>query len=200
MRWEGDKGGRAPCASTWTAEKDAVLCRLWPDRDLSCPQIAVEIGGGATKNSVIGRARRLKLGPKPRSSEAKQCGQADGAATKRARSERERVVSGHALAERRERQAAIGRATIAKVEAQQARVRRQGPHSHASVMGTTKGFIHSIDGVESVDVPELPPERFRPVVASDNPAFVTRVEKPWDPYSHLRTERGYHDAIAALSR
>lgn len=154
MRWEGDKGGRAPCASTWTAEKDAALRRLWPDRDLSCPQIAVEIGGGATKNSVIGRARRLKLGPKPRSSEAKQRGQADGAATKRARSERERVVSGQALAERRERQAAAGREAIAKVD----------------------------------------------LTLINNRVFVAKAEKPPDLYAHLRTERGYHDAIAALSR
>lgn len=116
MRWEGDKGGRAPYASPWTAEKDAALRSLWPRSDLNCPQIAIEIGGGATKNAVIGRARRLELGPKPGSSEAKQRGQLACAATKRARSERERVVSGRALAERRERQAAIGLAVVARTK------------------------------------------------------------------------------------
>jgi hypothetical protein len=33
-----------------------------------------------------------------------------------------------------------------------------------------------------------------------NRVFVAKAEKPFDPYSHMRTERGYHDAIAALSR
>ena len=33
----------------------------------------------------------------------------------------------------------------------------------------------------------------------DNPAFV-KVEKPFDPYAHMRSDKGYFDAIAALSR
>lgn len=45
---------------TWTKEKTAQLCELWPT-DMGCKQIAQRLGGGTTKNSVISKARRLKL-------------------------------------------------------------------------------------------------------------------------------------------
>jgi hypothetical protein len=138
----------------WTGDRVEILRRMWPDKNIDCAQIADAIGGGANKNAVVGKARRLKLGPKPQSSEAKQRGQLAGAATKRARSEQQRVVSGQALAERRERQAAAGREAITKVELR--------------------------------------------LVA--NPAFVAREKPADDLYAHMRTDAGYHDTIAALSR
>ena len=64
-----------------------------------------------------------------------------------------RALSPQALADRREKQAAIGRALVEKVELR----------------------------------------------LIDNPAFV-KVEKPIDLYSHMRSDRGYQDAVAALTR
>lgn len=43
----------------WSQELDAELARLWADPLLSCAAIGEKLG--VTKNSVIGRARRLKL-------------------------------------------------------------------------------------------------------------------------------------------
>lgn len=48
---------------TWTAEAEKTLRELWPDPKLSCTMIAEQIG--VTRNSAIGKAARLKLGPKP---------------------------------------------------------------------------------------------------------------------------------------
>lgn len=65
-----------------------------------------------------------------------------------------RVLSPQARAARREKQAADGRAAIARVE----------------------------------------------LTLIRNRAFVARVEKPWDAYSHMRSEAGYQAALAALTR
>jgi DNA-binding CsgD family transcriptional regulator len=64
-----------------------------------------------------------------------------------------RILSPQALAERREKQAAIGLALVAKVELR----------------------------------------------LIDNPAFV-KVEKAIDLYSHMRSDKSFHDAMAALTR
>jgi GcrA cell cycle regulator len=44
----------------WTDERVAALTRYWRE-GLSCSQIANRLGGGATRNSVIGKATRLGL-------------------------------------------------------------------------------------------------------------------------------------------
>lgn len=44
----------------WTAQQVEILKRCWVE-DKSCAVIAREIGGGITKNAVIGKARRLNL-------------------------------------------------------------------------------------------------------------------------------------------
>lgn len=44
----------------WTDDKVEELKQLWPT-DLSTPQIARRLGGGCTKNAVIGKAHRLLL-------------------------------------------------------------------------------------------------------------------------------------------
>lgn len=44
----------------WTADREAALKRMWID-GLSCSQIARALGGGATRNAVIGKVHRMKL-------------------------------------------------------------------------------------------------------------------------------------------
>lgn len=44
----------------WTPERIEELTKLWTEGH-SCSQIANMMGGGATRNSVIGKANRLKL-------------------------------------------------------------------------------------------------------------------------------------------
>jgi len=156
---------RSPDRVDWSEWRLAMLRRMWPDSGIGCPEIALAIGCGATRNAIIGKARRLGLGPKPLISG--QSHQARGGATKRAKSEQQRVVSMQALAERRkaisspqalaehrEKQAAAGPAAIAAVE----------------------------------------------LALINNPRFVARVEKPADLYAHMRSDKGYQDALAALSR
>jgi GcrA cell cycle regulator len=45
---------------TWTDERVELLKKLWSD-GLSASQIATEIGGGITRNAVIGKVHRLGL-------------------------------------------------------------------------------------------------------------------------------------------
>ncbi len=52
----------------WTDERVELLKRLWAD-GLSASQIAAELGGGVTRNAVIGKVHRLSL-----SGRAKQSG------------------------------------------------------------------------------------------------------------------------------
>lgn len=47
---------------TWTAEAEKTLRELWPDPKMSCAMIAERMD--VTRNMVIGKARRLGLGPK----------------------------------------------------------------------------------------------------------------------------------------
>ena len=47
-------------SETWTEDRVEVLKKLWAD-GLSASQIAGEIGGGVTRNAVIGKVHRLKL-------------------------------------------------------------------------------------------------------------------------------------------
>lgn len=51
-------------AAGWTVERVALLLKL-NDGDLSCSQIAAELGGGLTRNAVIGKLNRMKV-PKTR--------------------------------------------------------------------------------------------------------------------------------------
>ena len=46
--------------ATWTDERVELLKKLWGD-GLSASQIAAEIGGGVTRNAVIGKVHRLGL-------------------------------------------------------------------------------------------------------------------------------------------
>ena len=45
---------------TWTEERIEVLTKLWAE-GLSASQIAAELGGGASRNAVLGKAHRLGL-------------------------------------------------------------------------------------------------------------------------------------------
>lgn len=44
----------------WTAEQDRLIRKLWAE-GLAATQIAAEIGGGVTRNAIIGRVHRLGL-------------------------------------------------------------------------------------------------------------------------------------------
>ena len=57
----------------WTDDKIEQLKKLW-GKGLTASQIAKEIGGGITRNAVIGKAHRLKLPsrPSPVKAEAKK--------------------------------------------------------------------------------------------------------------------------------
>lgn len=46
--------------SPWTADREAMLRELWA-RGMSASEVAREIGGGVTRNSVIGKITRLKI-------------------------------------------------------------------------------------------------------------------------------------------
>ena len=45
---------------SWTEEREQKLRELW-EKDYTASQIAEMLGGGTTRNSVIGKAHRLKL-------------------------------------------------------------------------------------------------------------------------------------------
>src|SRR3954453_15613541 len=47
-------------ANAWTDERVERLKKLWSD-GLSASQIAAELGGGVTRNAVIGKVHRLGL-------------------------------------------------------------------------------------------------------------------------------------------
>ena len=66
---------------SWTDDKIDKLQRLW-GKGLTASQIAKEIGGGITRNAVIGKAHRLKLPsrPSPVKSDAKKATAAPAAA------------------------------------------------------------------------------------------------------------------------
>jgi len=55
----------------WTADRNTLLRKLWPDPELSAARIAVQINAETqtrtplTKMAIIARAGRLSLGPKP---------------------------------------------------------------------------------------------------------------------------------------
>lgn len=49
-----------PHAERWTDDRIETLKRLW-EQGLTCSQIAAELGGGLTKNGVIGKVTRLNL-------------------------------------------------------------------------------------------------------------------------------------------
>lgn len=51
---------RTPGAANWTAELEDQLRELWATGD-SASKIAAIMGGGLTRNSIIGKANRLKL-------------------------------------------------------------------------------------------------------------------------------------------
>ena len=56
----GPAGSRMNC--TWTAERDSQVTALWHSGE-TCSAIAAAVG--VTKNSIVGRARRLKLPSRP---------------------------------------------------------------------------------------------------------------------------------------
>ncbi len=56
--------GRPAINSTWTVERIELLKTLWASNDYSCAGIAEQLGGGLSRNAVIGKALRLGLAKK----------------------------------------------------------------------------------------------------------------------------------------
>ena len=52
--------GQGGTAMQWSPERVEILTRLWAE-GLSARQIAEKLGGGVTRNAVIGKAHRLNL-------------------------------------------------------------------------------------------------------------------------------------------
>lgn len=57
------RAGQAASAG-WTTEREAALRTLWDEGHVTA-EIARRLGGGATKNAVVGRAHRLHLPARP---------------------------------------------------------------------------------------------------------------------------------------
>ncbi|MGD9725279.1 MAG: GcrA family cell cycle regulator [Nitrospiraceae bacterium] len=55
-------------SNPWDGTSVATLRRLWPDPNLTCAKIAVLLGTGVSRCAVIGKGKRLGLGPKPSNS------------------------------------------------------------------------------------------------------------------------------------
>ncbi|MGE0211821.1 MAG: GcrA family cell cycle regulator [Parvibaculaceae bacterium] len=56
-----------PVGEGWTAERVELLKALHASGELSAAQIAVQLGGGLTRNAVISKVDRLNLQPNDRS-------------------------------------------------------------------------------------------------------------------------------------
>lgn len=75
----------------WTDERIEMLRQLWRD-GRSCSEIAAILGGGATRNSVIGKVHRLGLPDrKGADTAAAIAGRLAAAETKKAKSARQRA-------------------------------------------------------------------------------------------------------------
>lgn len=199
--------GADPATSlpAWS-DQDLQTARAMRDDGKSSSEIAAAFGNPRARNTVIGRLARAfgRMPPKSRNP-SKRTLNAAAAAERRAERQRAMVERQEAaktpqtLAERRERAMAKGREIIAKVEAKAAAAQR-------SAAGLRK-FLNLPNPPMPVDdnapdeiAVDLPPRRYRPVLAADNPGFVAKVEKPWDPYSHMRSEEGLSRALAGLSK
>ena len=64
----------------WTDERVELLKKLWAD-GLSASQIATQLGGGVSRNAVIGKVHRLKLSARGRTSAAQPRQKKAGAAS-----------------------------------------------------------------------------------------------------------------------
>lgn len=156
--------------SPWTAEREETLRRLWADGKTSATKIGEAIG--MTKGAVVSKIHRLGLGRKTAAeiSAAKRAGQLAAAAAKKAKSEAQRVKSEQAVA---------ARAMPIALDKLEARSRGPVYGDHSKAPNRQPPMLALVSSVRL-------PER------ADEP--------PFDPYAHLRSDRGYHDALAALSR
>ena len=64
--WKAARAERAAPLTSWTEARMALLRQLWAD-NLSATQIAEQLGGGITRNAVIGKVHRLGLATRPAS-------------------------------------------------------------------------------------------------------------------------------------
>ena len=201
------------------ANREPRMLMLWAD-GASASDIAVEFG--VTRNIVIGiihrsrgedaeAAKRMHTAAVAQRSVSYQLHRRNPhpeplvASPAAKREGHKPVILVLSIAERREKAAAEGKAIIARVEAEQAQKRGNVPASRAALRRVNNGIpyanpLNFLDGEHIESVSYLPPRRYRPTLATANPRFIAKVEKPFDPYSHMRSEEGLSRAIAALSR
>ena len=100
MRWDGDKGGRAPGGSSWPEDKEAILRRMW-DAKFSASDIARALNDGTTRNAVIGKIHRLRLQRRTQAEIAAALSKNFAAVNehRRIKSEEQRAKSAQAIAE-----------------------------------------------------------------------------------------------------
>lgn len=192
-------------------EQDALILYWWM-RGKSATEVAtIVLGNACARNVVIGRVNRAR-GPAAEAAKAAHSANMPDGPRKRGGAVRPRPVpeytpigfnsrtkppkaSAKDLPKIRAKRAAEGRAVIAKVEASAARPNK------VAMFGSSKARMMSFEGsLEEMPVLELPPRRYRPTLAVINSAFVAALEKPFDAYAHLRSDRSLHDALAALTR
>lgn len=185
----------------WNEARLELLRTMFADRR-SASEIAYAVQGGATRNAVLGKMHRLGLVRRS----AKEIHRLSTAKTelaaferKRAQAERQRVVSGRAVVAKREPRRFADTDGLVK----ELKQRQKAEHKAARPW---RDKLHDLSPQALAERREKQAAAGRAAIAKvelkliDNPAFVAKAEKPFDPYAHLRTERGYHDAIAALSR
>ena len=160
MRWDGDKGGRAPGGSSWPEDKELLLRRMW-DAKYSASDIARACHDGTTRNAVIGKIHRLRLHRRTPAEIAAALSKnfATVNEQRRVKSEQQRAKSAQAIAERqaraamtpderREKQTAIGLAAVAKVEltlvANPAFVKVEKPVDMYAHMRTERGLSDAL--------------------------------------------------------
>lgn len=148
-----------------------LMRRMWRDGN-SATDIARLIPG-ATRNAVLGKLHRLEIvRDKSVSTEIRRGAQLAGCETKIAKSEHQRAETTQALAKR-------------------------SHHKQASAPAPTRSPTFTTFGRPSAPQAKQPP-MLALVASVELPP--RPVEKPFDPYAHLRSDQAYRDALAALSR
>jgi hypothetical protein len=166
------------CKSQESLDREARVLAMWAD-GWSAADIAIRFGGEMTRNIPIGIVNRSRGEVAERAKREHAAAAAlrypKGAPRqKRAAQEpaqRNGVVSGQAPAERRAEQ----RKAILSPQALAEHREKRAAIGRAAIAKLELTLI-------------------------DNPGFVAKVEKPGDLYGHMSSEKGYFDAIAALSR
>lgn len=188
--------------SNWTDERVAMM-RHMQAGGFSASEIARAFCDGTTRNMVIGKLHRLGITAADRNS-AQRDGQAKGAATKRARTEKQIAASARALVLAATARAEKAAAKPVEDVSDHKPGRSRGLRLRAKTLVSTDK-PRTVSGKALAELREKQAAIGQALVAKvelalvDNPAFV-KVEKAIDLYSHMRSDRSFQDAMAALTR